>query len=81
MRDVDGRQVVQAVMAQRPSTPVYLLTGYEVALGPEEVARAGATGVVAKPVSYDALAAVLGRHGMASPGPTLRQAFNGRRSG
>jgi len=59
MRDVDGWQVVQAVKNRRPPVPVYLLTGYEVALDPEEAARAGATGVVAKPISYDALAAVL----------------------
>ncbi len=59
MPDVDGWQVVQAVRKRWPPVPVYLLTGYEVVLDPEEAVRAGATGVVAKPVSYDALAAVL----------------------
>jgi CheY-like chemotaxis protein len=36
MPDVDGWQVVQAVRKRWPPVPVYLFTGYEVVLDPEE---------------------------------------------
>ena len=62
MKGTDGWEVVRAVRERRPDLPVYLLTGYGITLYPQSVSQMGAAGVLSKPVSLDALAALLQRH-------------------
>jgi two-component system, chemotaxis family, chemotaxis protein CheY len=55
MPGMDGFEMLEAIRAQRPATPVYLVTGYH---GREYVRRAmelGASGYLTKPLDFDEL--------------------------
>jgi CheY-like chemotaxis protein len=59
MPEMNGFEVARKIHAIRPDLPVLLASGFSVALSREELREAGICGLVEKPVSMPALAALL----------------------
>ena len=59
MPGIDGWQVAREVHSISPRTQLYLVSGWAREIRSEEVQRAGASGLLAKPLSLDTLRAVL----------------------
>lgn len=59
MPELDGWQVAREVHAVSPETQLYLVSGWAREISPEDVRRAGASGLLAKPLSLETLRAVL----------------------
>ncbi len=67
MPQADGWQVAREVHALAPRTPLYFVSGCAREVRPEEARRAGVAGVLAKPLSLEALRALLAASPARSP--------------
>ena len=59
MPQVDGWEVAREVHALSPGTQLYLVSGWAREIRPDDVRRAGAAGLLAKPLSLETLRALL----------------------
>jgi len=55
MPDISGRDIAKEINKLKPKTPIILITGWSVQLGPQEMADTGITQVISKPFSKEEL--------------------------